>query len=136
MLGSLRMALTRLELEVVDFESRDAAREAALCVRADGNSMAGVASDGRYPHYQLETLVEDLPAGLQQTFLCAATGELLGPFERGDGFQLSQLVRKIEPDLRDGEVRRRVERQILERHFSELVGKHVRWIIPPNSSAA
>lgn len=136
MLGFLRMFLTRLDLEVIDFDSRDAAREAALCVREDGTSMAEVASDGRYPHRRFEILVEDLPPGVQQTYLCAAPGEVLGPFERGDGFQLSQLVRKIEPDLGDGEVRSRVERQLLERHFSELAGKHVRWIIPPNRTAA
>ena len=134
-LGMLRMPLTRLELEVIDVESRDAAREAASCIREDGASIGDVARDGRYPHQRVETLVDDLPADLQQTFLCAAPGELLGPFERGDGFQLSQLVRKIEPTLGDPQVSRRVDRRILERHFSELAGKHLRWMISPNPPA-
>ena len=134
-LGVLRMPLTRLELEVIDVESRDAAREAALCIREDGASIGDVARDGRYPHQRLETLVEDLPADLQQTFLCAAPGELLGPFERGDGFQLSQLVRKIEPGLGDPQVSPRVDQQILERHFSELAAKRLRWMMTPNPPA-
>jgi len=134
-LGVLRMPLTRLELEVIDVESRDAAREAALCLREDGASIGDVARDGRYPHQRLETLVEDLPPDLQQTFLCAAPGEVLGPFEHGDGFQLSQLVRKIEPTLGDPQISGRVDRQILERHFTELAGKRLRWMISSNPPA-
>jgi hypothetical protein len=44
------------------------------------------------------------------------------------------LVGKTELDLADNEVRHRVEAKIVERHFSELVGRFVRWILPPTGT--
>ena len=93
--------------------------------------MAEVASDGRYPYHRAEVVLEDLPAQTQRQILGAATGEVLEPILQGDGFQLVRLIRKIEPDLSNAEVCHRVERQILESHFSELAAKWVRWMIPP-----
>ena len=131
MLNALRLPLTRLELETVDLESFDAAREAFLCVREDGVAMAEVAKDGRYPYRCAEIVVEDLPEESRQTILCATPGEVLEPIERGEGFQLCRIIRKIEPDLADAQTRSRVEQRILEGHFSELASTCVRWIIPP-----
>ncbi|MEO8350414.1 MAG: hypothetical protein ABI680_01710 [Chthoniobacteraceae bacterium] len=134
MLQSLRVPLTRFELEEVELESRDAAREALLCASEDGLPLAEIAEEGRYPYRRLEIVCEDLPEELQQKFLCAATDEILDPIERGDGFQLCRLLRKNEPTLADDEVGARVEKHLLERHFSELVARHVRWIMQLNSA--
>ena len=129
-LHAMRIPLTRIVVETLDLESRDAAREALLCVREDGETMAEVAQAGGYPHRQEEILLGDLPAELQQAFLSAAPGDVLEPIEAGEGFQLCRLVRKIEPDSADAGVRDRVERKILERYFSELASKCVRWMMP------
>ena len=130
MLHALRLPLTRVELETVDLESEDAAREAFLCVHEDGIAMSDVAKDGRYPYRRDEVACEDLPEESQQKILCATPGEVLEPIERGDGFQLCRLVQKIEPDLADARTRERIEQRILEGHFSELASTCVRWIIP------
>jgi len=128
-LGSLRLPLTRLELETIDLDSLDAVREALLCVREDGAPMSEVAADGRYPYRRTEVVVEDLPAELQQKLLSAVPGEVLEPLAHADGFQLCRLLGKTGPDLTDDHVRDRVERQILERHFSELTARCVRWLL-------
>jgi len=133
-LRRLRLPLTRLDLEMMEVESREVAREAFLCVSEDGLSMAEVASDGRYPYRRAEVVLEDLPAQTQHQLLGAAAGEVLEPILQGDGFQLVRLIRKIEPDLSNAEVSQRVERQILENHFSELAAKWVRWMIPLGST--
>ena len=133
-LQSLRMPLTRLDVESMELESRDAAREALLCIREDGESMEQVASEGRYPYWRDEVALEDFPADWQRLLLNAVPGQVVEPLEREEGFQLCRLIRKSEPDLMDAKVRGRVERQILERHFSELSARCVRWIIPPSNT--
>lgn len=132
-LNTLRLRLTRLDVETIDLESRDAAREAFLCIREDGTPMSEIARTGRYPYRRVEFVCEDLPEDLQQMILCAAPGELLDPIERSDAFQLCRLVQKIEPDLADPRTRERVEQRILEGHFSELATGRIVWIMVPSS---
>ena len=60
-LSALRLPLTRFETEVIELESRDAAKEALFCVTEDGMSMEEVAAEGRYPFKRIDFLLEDLP---------------------------------------------------------------------------
>jgi hypothetical protein len=125
--AAMRLPLTRFELETMELDSLDAAREALLCVRDDGMSMAEVAEEGRYPYRHAEVLLEDLPEDLQQKFLSVSAGEILDPIARGDGFHICRVIEKAEPKADDEAVRDRAERRILERHFSELTVKHIQW---------
>jgi len=124
-LMALRLSLTRFETEIIEFESRDAAKEALFCVREDGMSMEEVASEGRYPYRRVGFLLEDIPIDTQQRFLCVSAGQVLKPIERGDGFELFRIVKKTEPRLDDPRVKSRIDQRLLNRHFSELVNKHV-----------
>ena len=124
-LATLRLPLTRFETEIIEFESRDAAKEALFCVREDGMSMEQVAIEGRYPYRRTDFLLEDIPLDTQQRFLCVSAGQVLKPIERGDGFELCRIVKKIEPRLDDPRVKSRIDQRLLDRHFSELVSKHV-----------
>ena len=124
-LASLRLALTRYETEVIEVESLNAAKEAMFCVTEDGMSMEEVATEGRYPCRNVDFLLEDLPLDLQQMFLSASPGDLLDPMARGDGYELCRIKTKTEPDLQDPAVRERLEQRLLERHFTDLAGKHV-----------
>ncbi|MEP6685523.1 MAG: hypothetical protein ABJB22_01990, partial [Verrucomicrobiota bacterium] len=126
-LATLRLPLTRFELEIVEMESRDAAAEALFCVREDGMSMEEVAAENGYPYRRTTTLLEDIPVDSQQKFLSVPPGEVLDPIARGDGFQLCRVMGKSEPTLDDAVVRMRIEERILERHFSELAAKRIEW---------
>jgi hypothetical protein len=125
--AAMRLPLTRFELETMELDSLDAAREALLCVRDDGMPMAEVAEEGRYPYRHAEVLLEDLPEDLQQKFLSVSAGDILEPIARGDGFHICRVIEKAEPKADDEAVRDRAERRILERHFSELTAKHIQW---------
>lgn len=125
--AALRLPLTSFELETVELDLLDAAREALLCVRDDGISMAEVAEEGRYPYRRTDVLLEDLPEDLQQKFLSVSAGDVLEPIPRGDGFHICRVIKKSEPTADDVAVRDRAERRILERHFSELAAKHIQW---------
>jgi hypothetical protein len=48
-LMALRLRLTRFEIELIELESHDAAKEALFCVREDGMSMEEVATEGGIP---------------------------------------------------------------------------------------
>jgi hypothetical protein len=123
-LMALRLPLTRFEIEVIELESHDAAREALFCVQQDGMSMEEVATEGRYPYRRSDFLLEDLPVDAQQRFLSVSAGNVLEPIARGDGFELCRVISKIEPQPHDPTVQSRINQRLLDRHFSELMSKY------------
>ena len=123
-LMALRLHLTRFEVEWMELESHDAATEALFCVREDGISMEEVAAEGMYPYRRAEFCLEELPADLQQKYLSASPGHLLGPMPHGDGFELCRIIKKTEPRLEDPTVKSRVDQRLLEQYFSDLTAKH------------
>lgn len=133
-LGALRLPLTRFEVEMIELESRDAAREAFMCVRDDGMSMAEVAREGRYPFRETELVLEQIPEEMQQKFLSLTPGSLLEPTAREDGFVLTRLLQKREPKLDDPEVLARVDERILERHFADVSSGRIQWRIAMNGT--
>jgi len=123
-LMALRLPLTRFEIEVIELESHDAAKEALFCVQQDGMSMEEVATEGGYPYRRLQFLLEDVPVDAQQRFLSVSAGNVLEPTARGDGFELCRVVSKIEPHADDPTVKSRIDQRLLNRHFSELMSKY------------
>jgi hypothetical protein len=126
-IAALRLPLTRFEVETIELDSLDAAREALLCAREDGMSMEEVAAEGRYPHRHTELLLEEIPEDLQQKFLSVHPGEILEPIAHGDGFHLCRIIGKTEPNVDDPVVKMRAENRILERHFADLTTRHIQW---------
>jgi hypothetical protein len=123
-LVGLRLQLTRFEIELIELESHDAAKEALFCVREDGMSMEEVASDGRYPYRRADFRLEDLPEDAEQRYLSVSPGEVLGPIPHGDGFELCRIIKKVEPRLEDPTVKSRIDERLLDRYFSELTTKY------------
>lgn len=130
-LQALRLPLTRFEIETIECDSQDAAREAALCVRVDGLAMAEAAREGGFAFRRTEALLEDVAEEWQQEFLSAPPGEVLEPVACGEVFRLVRVVRKVEPSLNDPAVSERIGRRVIESYFAELCSKHVRWLIVP-----
>ena len=123
-LMALRLHLTRFEIELIELESHDAAKEALFCVREDGMSMEEVATEGRYPYRRAEVLLEDLAADAQAKYLSVSQGGVLEPIPHGDGFELCRIIKKVEPRLEDPSVKSRVDQRLLEQYFSDLTAKH------------
>jgi hypothetical protein len=131
-LMALRLRLTRFEIEVIELESHDAAQEALFCVREDGMSMEEVATEGRYPYRRAEFFLEDLPADMQQKYICVSQEDLLEPIPHGDGFEVCRIIKKVEPRLEDPIVKSRVDQRLLDQYFSLLTTKytHPRLSVP------
>lgn len=126
-LQSLRFELTIFDLEIIEFDSLDSAREALLCVREDDMSMEDVALEGRYPFHRKKLLLEDIPAETQQQFLSVIPGRVLEPMEVDGEYRLCRVMAKNEPDPEDEGVQRRVEQRVLDRHFADAVAARVHW---------
>src|SRR5215813_12075400 len=131
-LMALRLHLTRFEIELIELESHDAAKEALFCVREDGMSMEEVATEGRYPYRRAEFLLDDLPEDAQQKYLSVSAGNVLEPIPHGDGFELRRIINKFEPQADDPSVKSRVDQRLLDQYFSELTSKytHPRLSVP------
>ena len=128
-LMALRLPLTRFEIEAIELESHDAAKEALFCVQHDGMSMEEVATEGGYPYRRSEFLLEDVPVDAQQRFLSVSAGNVLQPIARGDGFELCRVISKTEPHADDQTVKSRIDQRLLERHFSELMSKYTQRLL-------
>jgi hypothetical protein len=129
-LAELRLPLTRFELEVVQLDGEAAGREAFLCVTQDGLALAAVAEQAGYALSRSEALLEDFPAAWQDRLLSACVGTVPPPFGEGEARYVCQVRNKIEATLDRAEVRERVNRTLLHRHFRELESQHIRWLIP------
>ena len=125
--GTLRLQLTMFDLEVLEVDSHDAAREALFCVREDGMAMEEVAAEGRYPFHREQLLLEDISPEMQQQFLSVTPGSVLEPMEIEGAHRLCRVIAKHEPDPADAGVQRRIEQRLLDRHFADAVLQHVRW---------
>src|SRR5262249_25300507 len=75
----------RVVYDAVDFESEDPAREAALCVRDDGDSITDVASRAGASVERHEEWLEEVARELASQFLAARPGDLIGPVALEDG---------------------------------------------------
>jgi len=123
---ALRLHLTRFEIEVIELESRNAAKEALFCVREDGMSMEEVATEERYPFRRADFFLGDLPVDVQQKYLSVSPGDVLEPIPHGEGFELCRIIKKIEPRPDDPSVESRVDQRLLDEYFSELAAKYTR----------
>jgi len=130
-----KLLLTRFEVETLEVDTLDAAREARVCVGTDGRSMERLARTARYPYERFHAIFEDLPESWQRPLLAAAPGDVLPPIDRGDGFQVCRVLVRHDPDLEAEDIRTRIARRILESHFSDLGARCLHWIIAPEWGA-
>jgi len=134
-LASLRLPLTRFELDILQLDEDLAAREAYLCITQDHMSLAEVAVEADYELSSLSTLLQDLRQEWQPIVLSAAVGTVLPPFGSGEERFLCLVTSKQEPTLDRPEVETRVNRTILRQHFMELEARHVQWQIRVDPAA-
>ena len=129
-----RIDWTRVDLERLVFDSDDAAREAACCVREDAGTLSDIAIESRLPVHDSRALLDRLEPELRDSVLSAARGELVGPVRVGSRYELVAVVGKTAPDPADPLVRARAEEAIVEQLVGKAVRSHVRWVERPGDS--
>jgi len=127
LLTTLRLPLTRIEVESMMVQSADAASEAVLCLRENETSMSELARECDSTCERRRVFLGDCSEEMQQALLSAPPGEILAPQREEDAFVVCRLISKTEPTLRDDEVIGRLDWRLLQTHFSELTRGCVRW---------
>jgi hypothetical protein len=120
-----RLEWLRFTYEALVAEHEGAALEAALCVRADGESVQAVAQRARLELEADECWLDELEPALATRFLAAAPGDLVGPVPVDGGFVVAHVLAKTEPSLEDAGVRARAREAAIERAVSRLVADRV-----------
>jgi hypothetical protein len=118
----------RIQASSVSFRDESHAREAALCVREDGEDLNVVAARARTALRQERLRVGDLDPGLQAAFLTARMGKLIGPIRSGQEFKLYHVLDKQIPSVDIPEVRTWAEKLILQSAVKSEVDARVHWL--------
>src|SRR5262249_10640879 len=117
----------RFSYEALVADNEDAALEAALCTRADGEPLATVAERASLPTLEEVSWLEELDPALATRFLAAKNGEVVGPVSIEQGFVVARITAKTDPSLDDGDVRSRAREAALVRAVERLVADRVVW---------
>lgn len=125
-IGAHRLDWMRLRWRSVLLRDEQAAQEAALCLRLDGEALEDVAARARAAVREEEPLLESVSAEVRAAVVSARPNDLLGPWPDAGGFRVAVLLAKAHPSESDGEVRRRAEEEIVASLVAATM-KHVRW---------
>jgi len=118
---------TRIECELLQLPDAGTAREAAMCIRVDGQTIAEVAEAAGVPVVRLSTLIEDADASFAPYLGGAGSGELIGPVEHAGGHTLILVGIRTPPAASDPELRRRAAALLEQRAAQRAVRTFVEW---------
>jgi hypothetical protein len=103
------------------------AREAALCVQEDGESLNDVATRCRIPAQATSFFLEDVEPRYAPLFLSARPGQLVGPLELQGEYRLFLVKEKALPSEGDAQIRDKVESALMDRAVEHEISQRVRW---------
>lgn len=120
-IGAHRLEWMKLRWRCLVLRDEPAAREAALCLRHDGETLEDVALRVGVAARAEEPLLERVDTAIRAAAVSARPDDLLGPWPVAGGFRLARLVAKVQPTETDAEVRRRAEEEIARSLVAEAL---------------
>jgi len=117
------------ETEELTSPSEDAAREARLCVREDGATLAEVAGELRTKLFERTRVFADTDAELASRLAAASPGELVGPLASDDGYLLARLRAKRPPSVDDPLVVERARTELVAETIARNAAGRVTWYV-------
>ncbi len=124
------LAWLRIDGDLVAFADEDTAREALLCVREDGWSLADVAAAAKRQLRRRALLAEEVDVEVRHHLVRARDGDLLGPLLVDGRPTLVFVRRKRPPEIDDEEVRVRATRELVDTAVAREVADRVEWLHP------
>jgi hypothetical protein len=126
-IASHRLEWTRLTIQSLLLADPQAAQEAALCIREDGQDPAEVAREAGAQFQEGEWVLEGTEDALHDHLAGAQAGEVLGPLRTNDGFLVVAVLARQPASADDPVVRARAERTLLKRAIGREIESRVRW---------
>jgi hypothetical protein len=123
-----RLEWLRFGYEELVAEDENAALEAALCVRADGESLAAIAERAGLTLLDHERWLDEIEPELGTRFLAATPGAIIGPVAVDGAFVVARVRSKTAPSLEDADVRARADEAVVARAVGRLVADRVVWL--------
>lgn len=125
--AAARLDWLRVEYATALFDDEDAAAEAALCVREDGDPLHAVAARAGSDLEERYDWLEEIDARLAPLLVAAKPGEVVGPLPTPDGSLVAEVRCKTPVDVKDPAVRERATAAVAEQAASRLVTEKVVW---------
>jgi hypothetical protein len=110
-----------------EFPDEDTAREAAMCVRHDGQDLAAAAARAGVDAWPWTVFMEDAADTWRPALVGARVGDLVGPIRDSGGFALLLVTAKVLPEPADPEVHERATANLLTRAVDRAVNDRVVW---------
>jgi|SRR5579859_170999 len=127
---SNRLEWVRVRYDAVVLADEDAAAEAALCIRADGDAPADVARRIGVDVDERDDWLDEVEPELASRFIAADAGALVGPVPTGEGFLLALIRAKTPPTGDDEDVRARAADAVASRAVTRTIDERVTWLEP------
>lgn len=124
---SRRADWTSVTTRVLRLSSEDAAREALLSIREDGETLEAVARDAKTEVEESRAFLEDVEPALRDRLMSARPGDMVGPLAVAGGVALFLVVEKRTPSLDDAAPARRAEESLLAALTAREVDNRVKW---------
>ena len=128
--ASHRLEWTGLRGWRLELADEDMAKEAAMCVRTDGSSLADIARACGVGAEEVNVLLTDIEDGLSSQTLAAREGDLIGPLRLGGTWVLMAVERKAPPTLDDPLVRQRARERVIRGAEERAISRCVTWHEP------
>jgi hypothetical protein len=125
--AAARLDWLRVEYATALFEDDDAAAEAVLCVREDGDPLHAVAARAGSELEERLDWLEEVDATLAPLLVAARPGEVIGPLPTPGGSLVAEVHCKTPVDAADSAVRERAAAAVAEQAASRLVTEKVVW---------
>jgi hypothetical protein len=125
-----RLEWLRFGYDAVALAEEHAALELALCVRADGDTLAAAAARAGVTVEEREDWLDEIEPALATRFLAAQPGDLIGPVPSDGSFVVAHVRKKVAPTLDDPDVRARAEEAVVARAVARAVADRVIWHEP------
>lgn len=122
-----RLDWLRFDCRYVWFGEERLAREAALCVTADGLTLDEVAGHARAVVQEWSFYLDEVALEARPHFLAAAQGAWLGPLPLLSGYPVLQILGKRAPVLNDPQIKARAERAIINHALAQEMNGCVQW---------
>jgi hypothetical protein len=127
-LKSQSWPLTRVTLEIVEFEDESVAREAELCAQEGSADLQEIARETGARRKIEESLVRDLPDEWQGWLMSLPPGGVVRLPAGDTPSQLVRVLAKREPTLEDEDSRRLVAQRLQENCFGEAERRVIEWV--------